>query len=152
MAACHMSSPCHNCNSQLNNIIWREVKKTQTPASKETIGLEKTEWSDSDSGVKWEITFMGHNSPWYLRRITHLIDSDHSRCLCREVSHQQERQQSTAISLPPICSYQLPSRQVAPGAEIHWIYRGAGETDNSYHEWATRNDIPYMIAYKPSRV
>ena len=41
--ACRKSAPCHVRHSQLNDVIWRNVEKTQTPANKEPVGLSRAD-------------------------------------------------------------------------------------------------------------
>ena len=53
--ACRKSGPRHIRHSQLNDLIWRAVKKAQIPASKEPIGLSRTDGKRPDGAtlVTW---------------------------------------------------------------------------------------------------
>ena len=52
--ACHKSAPCHIRHSQLNELIWRAIKKAHIPASKESIGLSRSDIkTDGATLVPW---------------------------------------------------------------------------------------------------
>ena len=53
--ACRKSGPRHIRHSQLNDLIWRAVKKAQIPASKEPIGLSRADGKRPDGAtlVTW---------------------------------------------------------------------------------------------------
>ena len=53
--ACHKSEPRHIRHSQLNDLIWRAVKKAQILASKKPIGLSRADGKrpDGESLVPW---------------------------------------------------------------------------------------------------
>ena len=49
--ACRKSAPRHVRHSQLNDILWRAVKKTQTPSNKEPVGLSRTDGKCPDGAI-----------------------------------------------------------------------------------------------------
>ena len=53
--ACRKSAPRHIRHSQLNDLIWREIKKAQNPAGKEPIGLSRSDGKRPDGAtlVPW---------------------------------------------------------------------------------------------------
>ena len=53
--ACRKSAPRHIRHSRLNDLIWRAIKKAQIPASKEPIGLSRSDGKRPDEAtlVPW---------------------------------------------------------------------------------------------------
>ena len=49
--SCRKSGPRHARHSQLNDIIWRAVKRAQIPATKKPIGLSRIEGKRPDGAI-----------------------------------------------------------------------------------------------------
>ena len=49
--ACRKSAPRHIRHSQLNDLIWRAIKKAHIPASKEPIGLSRSDGKRPDGAT-----------------------------------------------------------------------------------------------------
>ena len=49
--ACRKTAPRHVRHSQLNDVIWRAAKKTQTPANKEPVGLSRADGKRPDGAT-----------------------------------------------------------------------------------------------------
>ena len=54
--SCRKSGPRHTRHSQVNDIIWRAVKRAQIPATKETIGLSRNDGKRLDGAtlIPWK--------------------------------------------------------------------------------------------------
>ena len=67
----------HIRHSQLNDLIWRAVKKAQIPASKEPIGLSRADSKKSDratlvpwtrgKSLAWDVTVSDTYAAWHLQ-------------------------------------------------------------------------------------
>ena len=63
---CKKSEPRHICHAMLNDIIWRAIKKTQVPDSKEPVGLSRVDAKSPDGAtlipwahgklIAWDVT------------------------------------------------------------------------------------------------
>ena len=49
--SCKKSAPRHICHAQLNDIIWRAVKRAQYPSVKEPVGLSRSDVKRPDGAT-----------------------------------------------------------------------------------------------------
>ena len=81
---CRQSIPRYARHFQLNDLIWRAVKRVQIPASKEPFGLsridgKKTEWSYFNPLETWKAFRMERDRPRHICRISSCRDSRERR-------------------------------------------------------------------------
>ena len=116
------SAPRQIRHAQMNDIIWRSVKKAQYPAIKEPVGLSRSDgkdrmgqrWSHGREGSRWLGTW-----PSQIRLRT-LILARHRRERQRQTERRKTKRQSTPIWPRRTISCQSQSRQVVPG--MNWLW------------------------------
>ena len=83
--SCRRSSARQQQHAELNDIIWRSIKRAQIPVSKETSrfvtnGLETSSLSHTRPMVMWQTTGLGCNRPGHVRRFTPEMHSCYRWC------------------------------------------------------------------------
>ena len=101
--ACRKSAPRHVRHSQLNDVKWRAVKKTQTSANKEPVGLSRADGKRPDGATLVPMP----RRTYHLRR---------SQFVQPPRSLLRTSRQSTPPSRQPTCSFPPLWRQAAPDA------------------------------------
>ena len=109
--SCRKSGSRHIRHSQLNDLIWRAVKRAQIPATKEPIGLSRSDGKDQmvqllslgsvenlSLGTSLSQTHMPH-----LTSVKHLGVPE-----LRRTRRRPTKPQNTTPSPPRTTSYQLP--------------------------------------------
>ena len=72
--SCRKSGPRHIRHSQLNDLIWRAVKRAQISAFKEPIGLSRFDGKRPDGATLipwWKTSRLGRHCPRHICRISH---------------------------------------------------------------------------------
>ena len=87
---CRKSAPRHVRHSQLNDVVWRAVKKTQTPATKEPVRLTRADGKRLDGAtlvswtrgkpLAWDVTYP------YTYATSHISSTSVSACAAAEKS------------------------------------------------------------------
>ena len=117
--ACPKSAPCHIRHSQINDLIWRAIKKAQIPANKEPIGLSRNDGERPDGAplVPWS-----HGKPlaWDVT-VPDTYAASHIQATATSAAPPLKRLRttkgsSTMIWRPPIYLYPSLWRRVAHGA------------------------------------
>ena len=99
--SCRKCGPRHIRHSQLNDLIWRAIRKAQIPATKEPVGLISNGWEeagrrDAHPLDTRQTACMGRRRSEYLRSVSHCRNSgERSRS-----SNKGSSQQINKICLP----------------------------------------------------
>ena len=109
--SCWKSGPRHIRHSQLNDLIWRAVKRAQIPATKQPIGLSRSTRRDQmvlllslGSVEKLSLgTSLSQTHMPYLTSVKQLEVPE-----LRRTRRRPTKPQNTTPSPPPTTSYQLP--------------------------------------------
>ena len=129
--SCHRSAPRHQCHSQLNDVIWRAIKRAQMPsvrASQPDVGRQQTAWWDYSSALGQRKTYgLGCDQT----RMPSLISSTiyQARCSSPEGSTEVNKSDKYArLSSTHICPFAIetagtwPDTAIELNLEIYFVY------------------------------